>query len=245
MNFRWITVFVLCLSLLVFESTGQCLEDSHSSFQNQGWLSCKQSDSAIKENGKQHWIQYDFGSMYTLRDIRIWNHNVWGETGQGVKLIKLDYSQDGSNWIGFGNLEVAKAPGSWKYVAPDPIDLASLTAQYVMLTVLETWEANSSCAGIAELRFGIEATTSTDDNPVSIDQFTIVPNPAADVIRLEFMVYAKRHISIVNPIGQIVKEISDVTHSSIDISVLDLKEGLYYINIQSENKLETNSFVKI
>ena len=244
MNMSYKLLVTLCLLLIGLDSTSQCLEDSHNSFQNQGWLSCQQSESAVKENGNQHWIQYDFGRLYTLRDMRIWNHNVWGETGQGVKSIKVDYSQDGSNWMSYGSLEVQEAPGSWKYVAPDPIDLEGLTAQFVLLTVIETWEANSSCAGIAELRFGVEPTTSIEDNPVDIDQFTIVPNPSTDVIRLDFTDFTKRDVSIVNPIGQIVKKIIDVRDLSINISIVDLKEGLYYIHIQSENKLETNSFVK-
>lgn len=245
LKMKYTAYIILCLLLISVKSTGQCVEDSHSSFSNQGWLSCQQSESVIKERGKHHWIQYDLDQEYSIRDIRIWNHNVWGETGQGVKSIALDYSQDGKNWTSFGTLNVQKAPGSWKYIAPAAIELNGLTAKHILVSVLETWEANSGCAGIAELRLGVEATTPTDDEIISGDQFTVYPNPASDMIRLEFSDNEKREISIVNSIGQIVKTASAIKKSYLEISIWDLKEGLYFINSQSDKKIETNSFIKI
>lgn len=240
-----IVYIILCLLMLSFESAGQCLEDNHSPFNNQGWLSCQESESVIKDKGKHHWIQYDFDREYTIRDMRIWNHNVWGETGQGVKSISIDYSQDGINWTSGGTFDIQKAPGSWKYVAPEPIELKGLTAKHIVVSVLETWEPGSACAGIAEVRFGVEGTTSTDDALDISDQFEIRPNPASDLVRVEFGFNDTRAISIVNSIGQVVKSMTSVNNSYIEIPIWDLKEGLYFMTSQSEDKIETNSFIKI
>lgn len=180
-----------------------------------------------------------------MRDIRIWNHNVWGETGQGVKSVVLDYSSDGSNWASAGTLDIQKAPGSWKYVAPDPINLNGLAARFVLITVLETWESNSACAGIAEVTFGIEATTNTNDEITVSNDFKIYPNPASENITLEFQDEDAKDIRIVNAVGQIVRTLSSIKKASIDLYINDLEDGLYYVKIESQYKTQTNSFSKI
>lgn len=236
-------ILLLAIFMLSFVSA-QCVEDSHTSFKNQGWTSCKTSNSPNEKRGKSHWIQYDLGSEYQLSNIRIWNHNVWGETGQGVKSIILDYSLDGENWASAGKLTIQKAPGSWKYVAPDPIDLNGLSARFVLINVIETWEDNSDCAGIAELSFGVESTTHTDDREKQLNQFKIYPNPASEHIRLEFEDQETKNIRIVNSVGQIVAEMNAIKKATIDFSIIDLKDGLYYIKVESENMSQINSFSK-
>jgi len=235
-------IFLLLTSAHTF---AQCVEDSHSSFKNHGWTSCKTSESANQERGKSHWIQYDLGSEYQLSDIRIWNHNVRGETGQGVKSVVLDYSINGSNWASVGILEIEKAPGSWKYVAPDPINLNGLVARYVLLTVLDTWEPNSACAGIAEVTFGVEATTNTNDITTQLNDFKIYPNPASEKITLECKDEKSKDIRIVNAVGQVVRRLGSVKKASIDVSITDLEDGLYYVKIESQYKTQTHSFSKI
>lgn len=239
------SILYLVLLLISGQAFAQCVDDSHSSFKNHGWTSCITSESANQERGKSHWIQYDLGSEYQLSDIRIWNHNVWGETGQGVKSVVLDYSTDGSNWASAGILDIEKAPGSWKYVASDPINLNGLAARFVLLTVLDTWEPNSACAGIAEVTFGVEATTNTNDISKELNDFKIYPNPASDQITLEFKDERSKNIRIVNAVGQVVRTLGSIKKAFIDVSITDLEDGLYYVKIESQYKTQTHSFSKI
>ena len=225
--------------------TGQCIEESHSPFKDQGWQSCKKASSPNPERGENHWIMYDLGETSEIIDLRIWNHNEWGETCMGAKSIMIDYSDDKEQWKSVGPIDVIEAPGSWKYVAPPALDLDNVSAQFVLITILETWDRNSNCAGISEIKMNLGNITSTNDELAELD-IKVYPNPAIDHINVQLPdELDEQLLTITNSIGQTLSEIRPNARSDYKIGIANLKDGLYNLNIKSRSANVTKSFVKM
>lgn len=77
--------------------------------------------------------------------------------------------------------------------------------------------------------------------PVNFDLF---PNPANEKLNLSFTTFDKREISIFNSFGQII--IHKTTELlEIDFNTIDLSNGIYLINVKTENSTSTKRFIKI
>ncbi len=92
--FRLILCFVLFSNLAI----AQC-EDS-GNFWNKSWVSCEKTlpPSPVRFT-PQHWVEYEFHQAQSIDSIRIWNANRAGESNMGAKLLHIDYSEDGTNWV--------------------------------------------------------------------------------------------------------------------------------------------------
>jgi len=223
----------------------QCIDDTHSPFKNQGWLSCDSSQSPNLERGDSHWIMYDLGHNYIIDSMTIWNHNVWGETESGAKRISIDVSNDKNRWNNVGTFDINKATGSWKYQTDNIIQLNNATGQYFLITVLENWDRNSNCSGIAEVRFGIGISTS-NDNILSEENWSVYPNPALDNLTVDIEDKTKiERIQVINALGQIVSSYYNVNANLSNISLANLHEGIYYVHVLNDGKTEVKSFVKM
>lgn len=222
----------------------QCFDNGHSPFQEQGWLSCSTSVGPIPERGDAHWIMYDFGHVYTLDTVYFWNHNAWGETGMGVKSILIDYSTDKENWNTIGPINIEKAPGSWKYMGVQGPSLGNVNAQYVLVTVISTWREGSPCAGLAEIKFGVNNTVDvTEIEPAQ--EWTISPNPAIDMITIQLPeVDDIKSLVLYNSIGQLVQDIGVPSSRELILPLNEVKAGIYFISITTETQILTKSFVK-
>lgn len=223
----------------------QCFDDGHSPFQDQGWLSCSTSVGPIPERGDAHWIMYDFGHVYTLDSVYFWNHNVWGETGMGVKSILIDYSTDKENWSTIGPINIEKAPGSWKYTGIQGPSLGNVNARYALVTVISTWREDVSCAGLAEIKFGVNNSVDVAEIETS-KEWTISPNPAVDKILIKLPeVENINSLSMYNSVGQLMKELDIPNGKELVVPVDELKEGVYFITIKTGSEIITKSFVKV
>lgn len=240
------TIILSFFLLAVSDSTfAQCINESHSAFANQGWLSCTKAASPIDGRPNAHWLMYDLGSEKDILDLRIWNHNVWGETELGVKTITVDVSDDKRNWKSAGTFDIAQAPGSWKYVAPEAVDLENAKGRHIVISIVETWDNASECAGIAEIKMNLGNTTATEDKELALN-FSIYPSPAIDMVKLEFPEnFDTQDISMSNSIGQIVLETKPNNSTSQEFSIIDLPDGLYHVSLRNTKKVITKTFVKI
>jgi len=226
-------------------SNAQCFDDGHSPFQDQGWLSCNTSIGPIPERGNTHWLLYDFGHVYAIDSLYFWNHNVWGETGLGVKDILIDYSTDQENWTTIGPITVEKAPGSWKYTGSQGPALDNIQAQYVLVTVVSTWRESAACAGLAEIRFGLGQTVNTEELETAVE-WTIAPNPALEQITIQLPESVDiQKATILNAVGQEIKEIPIANRTEVSVNLDGIREGVYFVTLSSETQVWTKSFVKI
>lgn len=245
MKHIFIIIFIIGLaSFSINETQAQCFDDGHSPFQNQGWLSCSTSVGPNPDRGDAHWIMYDFGHIYELDSVYFWNHNVWGETGMGIKSVLIDFSNDKETWQTVGPIEIEKAPGSWKYTGVQGPSLSNIEARYALITVLSTWDEDASCAGLAEIKIGVNKVVDvTEIEPVA--EWTIAPNPASERITIQLPEVDKINtISLYNSVGQLVQNINVTNSTEILLPVNELKEGVYLVSIQTDKEILTKSFVK-
>ncbi|MBT8233090.1 MAG: T9SS type A sorting domain-containing protein [Saprospiraceae bacterium] len=236
-----LTLFIACLGL---NMQAQCLDESHSPFKDQGWMSCTESQSPNTIRGNSHWIMYDLGYKYLVDSIKVWNHNVWGETGNGARWIIVDYSIDGSNWEPAGTFRIGKAPGSWKYESDEILDLNHAFGRYFLVTVLEAHDENANCVGVAEVKFNLGIMSDTEEE-ILADTWTIAPNPAVDVLNIDLGNQSQvDQLIITNSIGQIVTNIKP-TRNLLNLDVSEFISGMYYVTIIKEGERENKTFVKM
>lgn len=239
-------IYTLLISLSLFQfSQAQCLDDRHSPFEEQGWLSCNTSQNPISQRGESHWIAYDFGDTYIVDSLTIWNHNVWSETGLGAKEIMVDYSVNNMDWISAGPYEIEQAPGSWKYAGTEGPSLGNVPARYVVITVLKTWDGTQNCAGIGEIKFSVGQIVNTDE-PEIADLWSITPNPAKDQITIQLPISnVVERLTLYNNLGVLIRELALPAGSTAIIPINDLTDGVYHIAYQTEEGLDTKSFMKV
>ncbi len=241
--------YILAIIVAITFSIGvsaQCIDDTHSPFQNQGWMSCNTSIGPIPERGDVHWIQYDLGEVYVLDSLYIWNHNVWGETEMGVKTIMIDYSTDQQTWMSLGPFDIEKATGSWKYQGGMGPSLNNAKAQYVVISVLSTFADDLACAGVGEFLFYLGESVDVNDTQIVDIDWSISPNPTSDNITITLpQDIAVESLSLFNSVGAIVSRTQGPSGNQFTFSIDDLQNGLYYISIQSQRGTMSRSFVKV
>ena len=244
MKYLYILIFFFSCSYISLRA--QCIDNGHSPFDDQGWLSCDTSIGPVPERGDVHWIMYDLGEEYVIDSMYYWNHNVWGETGMGVKQILIDYSTDKIDWTTIGPYTIDRAPGSWKYTGVLGPSFPSIEAQYLLVSVVSTWDETVTCAGIGEIKFILgEPTVETQDISDDID-WSISPNPSKELITIELPTDTHIYdLSIYNAVGQAISTPLIPTNHQLSVPISHLEEGLYYVSYQSDKGTSTRSFVKV
>ena len=157
-------IIIALIILLPFLAWSQVNNPDASIWENT-WTSCQKSDNPIPENGRTHWIMYDFGVPRSLSKTWIWNTNEPGQLDKGMKTIKVDYSMDGNEWTPWGQMNLPKAQGDAVYSGFPGPDLVGLQAQYVLITGVEN-HGHPQCYGLAEIKFNLLPDTSNSSAPV-------------------------------------------------------------------------------
>lgn len=246
-NMKHIYTLIMIFGFAAFminNADAQCFDDGHSPFQNQGWLSCNTSIGPNPDRGDAHWIMYDLGSVHAVDSVYFWNHNVWGETGMGLKSILIDYSLDKENWNTVGPISIEKAPGSWKYTGVQGPSLGNIEARYLLITVLSTWREDASCAGLGEIKFQAKMVVDVADL-APLKSWSISPNPAIDRITIELPEVEKIiGMSLYNSMGQLIRDIPVSNATELILPVDELREGVYFISIKTNQEILTKTFVK-
>lgn len=85
--------------------------------------------------------------------------------------------------------------------------------------------------------------TLANQTLASSENFKVYPNPVKEVLNLYATgLYTVNSISIFNSLGQLIQIISNPISSSINVS--GLKQGIYFINISTENGITSVKFIK-
>ena len=167
-----------CSNALNYTPYEPCDEetDRHSANPNSSWLSCEPTQSPNSERGISHWIQYDFGDIYSLDQAQIWNYNALGASGDGFQTVIIDYSLDGVNWSELGTFTWDQATGNGNYSGFNMPDFSGISAQYVLFTAVDNY-SGSGCVGLSEIIFDATSCPNVgepcdDGNPLTInDQY--------------------------------------------------------------------------
>ena len=108
-------------------------EGNHSADISDMWLSQDSEPNA-------EWIQLDIDQPLKLAGMHVWNHNSQTEQidSLGIKEALIEYTADGENWMTFGVVELAKAPGDASYQG-DTVPLGGLVVQSLRITARSSW----------------------------------------------------------------------------------------------------------
>ena len=248
-------MYKLCLSIfsIIFSVPiliGQCDADRHSALLVDNWMSCDMTENPNLERGTSHWIMYDFGDTYALNASTIWNCNSFGNIDAGISTYVVDYSNDGINWIEFGQFDLAQANASSFYEGEAGPDFESLAAQYILITSLGTY--GSSCACLSEIRFETSGLT-TDVVEVNNLQLslTLAPNPASELVTLQIEDVENSfdaEISVLDQTGRLISKLErniSKGSSQVELSTVDLQSGNYIVKIQSAEGIATRKLIII
>jgi len=239
-----LTAILIISFILNGDIYSQCIDNTHSPFSGQSWLSCEETASPVLGREEAHWILYDLKYDYSIDSIIIWNYNEWSKTGNGVKDIIIDYSDDKIDWKSLGSFQINKAPGSWKYNTPDTLELNINSTRYLLISVIESWDNLSTCSGFGEIKMNVSYLNDVDDilTEVSIDVF---PNPAYEEINIKVSIdLIGSKMMIINNLGQIVNSFGFIRENEFSVPINDLNAGFYLIHIENEYGTISKSFVK-
>ncbi|MBY5958977.1 discoidin domain-containing protein [Membranicola marinus] len=168
----------MLLSLPIFLH-GQCYPDRHNTSWTAGWVSCETAKSPNENRGQSHWAYYDFGSVYSLAELKIWNLNIPQERASGMRTFEIDYSLDGQFWMHLGSFEMDQAPGTSIYEGETVVDWKGTQTRYVIITPTDNY--GGPCVGFSEVRFNLTdqqtVATSNDDTNNDCLNLRVYPNP--------------------------------------------------------------------
>lgn len=96
---------------------------------------------------------------------------------------------------------------------------------------------------------GTRVLSATEDLESDLSSFKLFPNPTQGALTVEFESFEKLDkikIEIVNMLGQsmFVKFVENTSSFKEDLDINHLNSGIYYLNISSQNKQLTKSFIK-
>ena len=121
--------------------------DEHSTDLMQMWVST---------GAQPNWIQYEFDKAYRLHELWVWNSNSLLESamGFGAKTVKIEYSLDGNAWTELAGVpEFAQATSLPTYTHNTTVSFGGVLAQYVKLTIQNSWGPMMPQASLSEVRF--------------------------------------------------------------------------------------------
>lgn len=192
MKLSYIISTILCFICLA-EAQSQCYFDRHDTSEQTAWESCTESNNPNPARGVGHWIMYDFGQNYDLGQMHFWNYNYPGETNKGVEGIIVDYSVNGSNWLGGITHTMDEANASGFYEGQTGPQLGGITARYVILTFSSNH--GGSCYGFAEMRIGLYE-DPCDDITLNVDEVPVLSGlyHAEQVLNSEGLVNATSEV---------------------------------------------------
>lgn len=172
-------------------------------------------------------------SGYTQQDIT-WDSEI-------INSVKIEFSSDnGQNWSTIvGNTPAGNSTFSW--------DVPNIESDECFIKL--TYPSLPDLMSVNEAPFSIHPYTGIAD-PLYIEilGFAIYPNPVSDFIYISYKSLGKMRIEIYNTEGQKVlnKEIdsSNPGNQDIELDIEGLPQGLYIINLESENNQSSQKFIK-
>ncbi|WP_345075307.1 discoidin domain-containing protein [Flavivirga amylovorans] len=222
--------------------SAQCYPDRHSTSWYDSWISCETSPNPNSAYGQTHWIMYDFGYEYELRESKFWNANEPKNLNYGINDYNLDYSLDGVSWTNLGAFNMTQATGSSTYEGEEGPDFNYTKARYVLIT--PTSNFGGDCYSLSEMKVNI---TDPFDLIAEENGFNALayPNPFVNSINLRIS-----SIDQTSPVNYALYDMLGRPISSGSITIVEdteiyelpihgnaLSVGMYIINVeQNKNK---------
>ena len=131
----------------MLDGSGLNANDEHSVASGDMWQAVEPADADLS-------IEYEFPSVVKLHQMLVWNYNVQFELmlGFGIKDVTIEYSENGTDWMVFGDVQFAQATASTTYTANTTVEFGGIPARYLRLTVNSGYGTLGQY-GLSEVRF--------------------------------------------------------------------------------------------
>lgn len=148
--------FLLIITLFLAQQivSAQCYLDRHNTTWYDAWISCETSPNPNAARGDSHWLQYDLGHFYVLKNSQFWNANRPDFLQNGLKDIVVDISLDGENWIEWGTYTLSQATGENIYEGEAGPQFSDALGRYILITALDNY--GGECYSLSEMKIDVE-----------------------------------------------------------------------------------------
>ena len=239
---------MIILFFTISLSWSQCFQDRHNSNWYNGWISCSSSENPNTTRGNSHWIMYNFGHVYQLGQMDIWNINSPDYLDDGIREMYVDYSVDGETWETLGEFSINQGDGSSFYEGTEGADFDGVEAQYVLITAKSNY--GGSCYGFSEIRFWVDGIVAVDDiADEELIEATVSPNPFTSVATLHIRSVRDDPVyySISDELGNVIVKNQELAlfENKIILSGKDFAPGIYFVWIRQGELTKELKFIRI
>ena len=194
---------------------------------------------------------YDFGKIYKLGQMQIWNTNDPSHLDWGMRDVAIDYSTDGEVWLPGGEFTFPQASGLSTYEGDEGPHLNDIEARYLLITALNNY--GGKCFGLSEFRVnGEEVIISDVDDLTTLDcvDVSIYPNPFTEKMTLVLAPGCSGDLNynLYDALGHEIKsdKASLISGQEKGIEIgRDLPAGTYMLNLEFGGKSIQKSLVKM
>lgn len=155
--------------------------------------------------------------------------------------ISTDYSSGDPNTATWQSISFTPSTGSWAWTPSGIINLSSYTGTAHLAfkftstsSISATWEVDNI------LITGTLSNGVSDQNDIN---FQVYPNPSSGVYQINNSQSSGFEISVYNILGEIVFS-SKAENKSYTLDIQNLDNGMYFLQINSEQQIKTISLIK-
>jgi len=246
-----IVAFYISIILLFVAqtTTAQCYPDRHSTSWIDSWISCDTSENPNPVYGESHWIMYDLGIKYVLKDTKFWNTNEPANLNYGIQDFNIDYSTNGSEWVHLGEFKLNQASGKSNYEGEIGPDFDGVKARYVLITPISNF--GSSCYGFSELKINIVDPFKIIDENIGFNA-SVYPNPFVDNASLRIVSLHDNYpvsYTLYDLLGRQISQktismITDQETYELNLNGRALALGIYLLKVEHKGKQRTFKLIK-
>ena len=247
------TIFLIAalvgFSQIVFS---QCYPNRHSTNFFDGWVSCEPAASPNPARPVSHFIMYDFGKVFKLGQMTIWNSNDPSHLDWGMRDVAIDYSTDGTTWTTAGDFTFSQASGLSTYEGEVGPFLNEIEAQYLLITAINNY--GGSCFGLSEMKVAGEEVEIISDveNVANLEcvNVSLYPNPFAEKMTMVLTpgCSGDLRVTVYDAAGRMISnETANLItgqEKSMELGK-DLPSGSYSLNLEYGGKSVQRTLIKM
>ncbi len=239
----------IILIIAVQTANAQCYPDRHSTSWFDGWISCEASANPNPIYGDSHWILYDLGYNYVLKETKFWNANELSHLDYGIQDFNIDYSLDGNAWINLGAFSLNQATGKTNYEGEEGPDFENIKARYVLITPISNF--GGSCFGFGELKINIIDPFEVIDDAAGFNAM-VYPNPFVNNVDLRIVSLFEDYpvtYTLYDILGRKITRntlslMPDIDTYEVKLEGSALSIGIYLLKVEQNGKQRTFKLIK-
>ena len=194
---------------------------------------------------------YDFGKIFSLGQMLIWNTNDPAHLDWGMQEVAIDYSIDGNSWVHAGDFIFPQATGQSTYEGAAGPHLNNVEARFLLLTALSNY--GGECYGLGEMNIAAEEVIiSGIDDIVTLDcvDVSLYPNPFTDKLTMNLAsqcegdFYYRLYDALGHELMTEKINLQSGQNANLEIGQL-LPPGSYMLQFEAGGKFVQRSVVKM